>query len=137
MTDKIRNNEKIRRIFITALIVTSVCIFYYAVGCPIRWLTGVCCPSCGMTRAAVSLITLDFKSAFYYHPLVVCLPVAVVLFVFRKHFSEKLLQIFFWLFIVALLIVYIYRILSGSEIVYADFSSGTIYTIINHFKRSV
>ncbi len=137
MTDKNRQSEKIRRILITAVIVIAICLFYYAVGCPIRWLTGICCPSCGMTRAALSLITLDIESAFQYHPLVFCLPVAVLLFIFRKHIDGKIFGIFFWLFIVALLIIYIYRILSGSEIVYADFSSGIIYRIINHFKGSV
>lgn len=39
----------------------SVCIFYNYIGIP--------CPSCGITRAFASFINLDFRQAFWYHPL--------------------------------------------------------------------
>lgn len=37
--------------------------------CPIKWLFGMDCPGCGMTRAFKALIWLDIPSAFSYHPL--------------------------------------------------------------------
>ena len=48
------------------------------VNCMLRDLTGIPCPSCGMTRAAISLLQFDFRAAFYYHPLCYFLVVAVV-----------------------------------------------------------
>ncbi|WP_373689128.1 DUF2752 domain-containing protein [Clostridium sp. YIM B02551] len=39
------------------------------IGCPIKFLTGISCAGCGMTRAWIRVIHLDFKGAFYYHPL--------------------------------------------------------------------
>lgn len=37
--------------------------------CPIRCLTGVICPSCGMSRAWVAALRLDLGGAFRYHPM--------------------------------------------------------------------
>lgn len=39
----------------------SICIFSNVFGIP--------CPTCGMTRAYISLLHFDFKHAFFYHPL--------------------------------------------------------------------
>ena len=40
------------------------------IGCPIRWFTGISCPGCGMSRAFISLLRLDFAAAFRYHPMI-------------------------------------------------------------------
>lgn len=37
--------------------------------CPVRRLTGIPCPGCGMTRAAVALAHGDLASAVAFHPL--------------------------------------------------------------------
>ncbi|MBR3306005.1 MAG: DUF2752 domain-containing protein [Lachnospiraceae bacterium] len=37
--------------------------------CVFRLLTHLQCPGCGITRACVSILRLDFKSAFEYNPL--------------------------------------------------------------------
>lgn len=37
--------------------------------CPIRTLFGVNCPGCGLTRAFLAALHLDFKRAFSLHPL--------------------------------------------------------------------
>ena len=37
--------------------------------CIVRKNTGFPCPSCGMTRAHIEILKLNFKKAFYYHPL--------------------------------------------------------------------
>ena len=39
------------------------------VGCPIRYVTGIPCPGCGLTRAYWAVLHLDFAAAFSYHPL--------------------------------------------------------------------
>ena len=41
----------------------------FGVTCPIRFLTGISCAGCGMSRAWLSLLRLDLAGAVYYHPL--------------------------------------------------------------------
>lgn len=45
----------------------------FTVGCPFNRLTGLKCPGCGITRMILSLLRLDFKTAFFYNPAVFCL----------------------------------------------------------------
>ena len=66
---------------ITVLTVTAVCavgiilaamtVYGFATGggCFILRITGVPCPTCGITRAILCLITGRFSKAFEYHPL--------------------------------------------------------------------
>ena len=46
------------------------------IGCPVKALTGVSCPGCGMTRAWLSLLALRLPEALSYHPLFWMPPVA-------------------------------------------------------------
>jgi len=43
--------------------------------CFFRHITGLICPSCGMTRAWLSLLRLDLISALEYHPMFWSVPV--------------------------------------------------------------
>jgi uncharacterized integral membrane protein len=79
----IRENKSflLAAIAILALIVLSddsMCLF--------RLTTGLPCPTCGMTRATFALFKLDFKEAFFFHPMVfvvipflICLTVLLLL----------------------------------------------------------
>lgn len=42
--------------------------------CLFKSIFSIPCPTCGMTRAVISVMRLDFKSALGYHPLVFTLP---------------------------------------------------------------
>lgn len=46
-------------------------------GCPIRNVTGVICPGCGMSRAWFAALGLDLPQAFRYHPMFWSVPVVV------------------------------------------------------------
>ena len=52
-----------------------IAVFYMVlqglgISCPIKFVTGISCAGCGMTRAwKVLLFHGDFRQAFYYHPL--------------------------------------------------------------------
>jgi hypothetical protein len=45
--------------------------------CPLRWVTGVPCPLCGMTTATVALVRGDLASALSANPFVVVLAALV------------------------------------------------------------
>lgn len=55
--------------------------------CIIRKNTGFPCPSCGMTRAHIEILKLNFKKAFYYHPLFM-LPSIIFLIVILRNKSK-------------------------------------------------
>ena len=82
----------VRKEQVTAVL--AVALFYGAlqlagITCPIKYITGISCPGCGMTRAWLSLLLRgDLKAAFHYHPLFWILVPAVPLFLCR-HRSGK------------------------------------------------
>lgn len=49
--------------------------------CVIKKLTGLPCPTCGMSRAWLSVFRLDIMAAFQYHPMFWGLPVLGLLYV--------------------------------------------------------
>lgn len=53
-------------------------------GCPLRNLTGIPCPGCGMSRAWLALLRLDVGSALAYHPMFWAVP--VFFWLFRRDF---------------------------------------------------
>lgn len=53
-------------------------------GCPVRNLTGIPCPGCGMSRAWWAWLRLDVDAAFAYHPMFWAVP--VFFWLFRRDF---------------------------------------------------
>ncbi|WP_207662140.1 DUF2752 domain-containing protein [Clostridium sp. AM58-1XD] len=67
---------KKNRWFILLLILAAyVAVTSLTIGCPIRYVTGIPCPGCGMTRAFLSLLSGHVREAFSYHPLFWAVPV--------------------------------------------------------------
>ncbi len=82
-------------------------LFAFGCTCPIKWILGISCPGCGMTRACISAARLDFESAFAYHPLwIALLPYAVVYLLLVWKRKEKELRV--WTIGGAMLMVGIY-----------------------------
>lgn len=50
------------------------------IGCPFYRIFGIPCPGCGMTRAFLACLRLDFAAAWRYHPMVFSLPYLLALF---------------------------------------------------------
>ena len=50
--------------------IAVVLAYALIIGCPIRWLTGISCPFCGMTRAHLLFLTGDISGAFAMHSLI-------------------------------------------------------------------
>lgn len=70
----------------------SICLIYNTIGIP--------CLTCGMTRAYISILKLNFKEAFYYHPLFFMVPLI---------FIEKIRKKYMFLIFIVFLIVWIIR----------------------------
>lgn len=109
-------------------------------GCPVRRFFGVSCPGCGMMRACLSLIQLDFRAAFAYHPLVFVLVPAVLYILFREvlpfSLNRKTETVFLAAFLLALVLVYCYRMfISHAAVLEVDFSSSVLYQIISFLKK--
>ena len=63
------------------------CLFYK---CPFKLFLHVECPGCGMTRAMISVLKLDFRQAFTYHPLFLIVIMGGVYYMFRTQFRKWL-----------------------------------------------
>lgn len=75
--------------------------------CPVRWIIGIECPACGMTRAADALLHLRFLQAWQYHPLLfVVVLYAVILAVLwlmgndKRMHAKSIWMIFITLFLI-------------------------------------
>ena len=55
-------------------VILSYHLLTWFTDCPFRFFFGISCPGCGMTRALLAALRLDFAAAFSYHPLFFLLP---------------------------------------------------------------
>lgn len=87
------------------------------VTCPIRYLTGISCAGCGMSRAWLCLLRLDVAGALAYHPLF-WLPVpAALALLLRKRLPERLYRGFLAAVCGLFLAVYVLRLLAPGDAV--------------------
>ena len=70
-----QKNYRIRLLILALFCVTLLGIVCLGLKCPIRSLTGIPCPGCGMTRAWLAALRLDILGAFRYHPMFWSVPV--------------------------------------------------------------
>ena len=87
-------------------------LFFFAVGitCPIKFVTGISCPGCGMSRALFHAVTGKFQDAFHYHPMWITLPVVGILLpVFKLKRKNKHFSVTLAVFCVLMIAVYVYR----------------------------
>lgn len=97
------------------VIILYIILNLLGITCPIKWMTGISCMGCGMTRAWLSVLKFDFSSALYYHPLFWTVPIAAVIYVFRDK-----IKIYKWLLLliaVLFCVVYFIRMFDPSDTV--------------------
>ena len=78
-------------------------LHFTGIGCPIKFLTGISCPGCGMTRAWLSALKLDFAQALAYHPLYWTVPALLVLCLVASNIWNRVRNAILALAIVAFL----------------------------------
>ncbi len=61
-------------------------------GCPFLQLTGVPCPTCGVTRAILCLLRWDWEGYLFYQPMALPLVVSVLLLLHSSCISGRCLR---------------------------------------------
>lgn len=103
------------------------------IGCPIKALTGISCPGCGMTRAVISVINMNFGDAYYYHPLFFIAPIMFLLFLFDHLIPPKIKKIIWVVITILFLLVYFYRLIfTKSDVVVIDIWSGVVLNLLHN-----
>ena len=94
-------NLKQKLLITAAVLLFAVLLYLSPISCPILYLTGVRCPGCGMTRALLSAVRLDFATAFSYHFMFPSVPLLYFCFLRDgKLFKNKTLNIIFYVIII-------------------------------------
>lgn len=114
---------------ILCLIIYCIVLRIFEITCPIKYLTGISCPGCGMTRAVQNAMNFKFNIAFYYHPLWILLPIIVImLYGFYLKKMRKTFNIALIVITMIFIFVYLVRIFDGNnEIVSFEPQNGLIY----------
>lgn len=124
--------KKLRE-WLCLIIAIAIIMFFLdvtGIGCPILFLTGIPCMGCGMTRACLALLRLDFAAALSFHPLCFLLPVFLVIFLVKNKISKKILNCFIAVFIILFIVVYLVRLSDPMDtIIKINLSDGFFYRI--------
>ena len=81
--------------------------------CPTYRIFGICCPFCGMTRAHLAALRLDFSQALYYNPVFFLGLPCIFFFVHERLFApkyDKFRKIMAWVLFGIIVAVYIVRV---------------------------
>jgi hypothetical protein len=123
---------------ILALVILYGFFFLVGVTCPIKFLTGVSCPGCGMSRAEFAFIRGDIRKAFYYHPLFPLPIVVLILLPFREKIPEFIKRIFLLVIIMAFMVVFFWRMFFlDQDIVVFDPWNGLIFRAAGFFVDKI
>jgi hypothetical protein len=77
--------------------------------CPLRSLTGVPCPMCGITRACVAALHLDLGSSLAFNPGGVLVVIAALVALLRPQWLHRL-RIPMWTVVVALGALWVWNV---------------------------
>lgn len=99
------------------MIIGLLYLLIEAVGmtCPIKFLTGISCAGCGMSRAWLALLGRDVPLAFSFHPLLLLPIPAILLLVFRKKLPRRVFVLILGSMAAAFLAVYVLRMLDPAD----------------------
>lgn len=64
---------------ILGMLLYAVILYVFQIGCPILRFTGIPCPGCGMTRAWIAVLHLDFAAAFSYNFMFWAVPLLCII----------------------------------------------------------
>lgn len=119
---------------VAAIVFLYIILESFGVTCPIKFVTGISCAGCGMSRAWLSLLRFDIKKAFYFHPLFWLPPLFIIIFLCKKYINKKIYNIFIFTMVALCVIVYLYRLIMGNnDIVVFQPENNILFRIIRKF----
>lgn len=118
---------------VLAVVAIYIVFGILGIGCPIKWATGISCAGCGMTRAYLSLLHLDVKHAFIYHPLFWSVPLVLLIFVLYMagRVPVRIVNCIKYLIVFLFIIVYVVRLFNPEDtVVVAKMQEGLFWRAI-------
>ena len=120
---------------VAAVVVLYVILESFGVTCPIKYITGISCAGCGMSRAWMAFLQLDIAKAFAYHPLFWLVPIVVIVLLCKSKINIKIYKIIIFTIIIMFAIVYICRLIwSGDDVVVFEPQNNILFRIIRVIK---
>ena len=114
-----------------AVVMLYVILESFGVTCPIKYITGISCAGCGMSRAWIALLHFNIHEAFMYHPLFFLPPVVVIVMLLKSKINIKIYKIFMFTIAGAFVIVYLYRMFIGDgNVVVFEPQNNIVFRII-------
>lgn len=115
---------------LAAIVLVYVGLEALGVTCPIKFLTGVSCAGCGMSRAWLALLRGDWAGALAFHPLVL-LPIPLgLLLLFRKRLPQRVFTAGIWVCGGLFLVVYLIRLASPGDVVVFAPQEGAVWRLV-------
>lgn len=82
----IRKHDIIKKLILTAAYLGLLTVLYFlGAQCIFLSVLGIPCPGCGMSRAMLAALRLDFAAAFQYHLMFWSMPLLYLYFLFDGH----------------------------------------------------
>ena len=129
--NKRKNERKELICAVTAVVVLYTAMESIGITCPIKFITGISCAGCGMSRAWMAFLQLDIAKAFEYHPLFWLVPIAVIVLLCKSKINIKIYKIIIFTIIIMFAIVYICRLIwSGADVVVFEPQNNILFRII-------
>lgn len=85
------------KLLLTAAYLAALTVLYFlGFSCLFQRFFGISCPGCGMTRAMLAALRLQFRAAFAYHPMFWSMPILYLYFlsdkgIFRKKIWDRVI----------------------------------------------
>ena len=116
---------------VAAVVMLYVILESFGVTCPIKYITGISCAGCGMSRAWIALLHFNIHEAFMYHPLFFLPPVVGIVMLLKSKINIKFYKIFMFTIASAFVIVYLYRMFIGDgNVVVFEPQNNIVFRII-------
>ena len=109
------NNLTEKLITLAMLAVLVVVMYCLDIQCFFKLIFGITCPGCGITRASIRLLHLDFRGAFSLNPMVWSVPILGLLYLFDgRIFKQRWLNTLITVGILAgFIICWVVRLIVG------------------------
>ena len=121
---------------IVAVVILYIFLECFGITCPIKFITGVSCAGCGMSRAWLACLRFYFKKSFYYHPLFIFPPCMVCVFLMRNKINAVIYKVFTGFVLLFFCAIYLYRMIAGNnDIVFFEPQHNIIFQILKIIKK--